>query len=177
MGLNCFILYETNGIKTSNTASMILPTQNSNTIAVSSVDVSFHATVNGKSLLSISYENKGTKNIDDAVVNVIGNVSESTQSIELGTVAAEKSYTKYYNVIFAEAGNQTISLVLSYTDINGQHVDTNLGSFKVSVDEENNTSAVKFTESSLLKWSGKIITLIALVCAAIAAFMYIMKRK
>lgn len=176
VGLSCHLIYETNGVRTTNDSSMILPTQNNTTISVYTVEVSSHATVNGKSLLSISYANKGKQNIVDAVITVVGNVSESTREIELGTIAAEKSYTKDANVIFTDSGDQIISLVLTYTDIDGKHAESDLGSFKVDVSEENSQNIVEETTDRSIIWIGRIVSIIALVCAAVLAFMYIRKR-
>ncbi|WP_026522045.1 hypothetical protein [Butyrivibrio sp. VCB2001] len=174
--LTCTIVYESYDKKITNVATMILPTQNISSIFVSSVDVSAHATINGKSLLSIGYVNNSLGNINDAVLTVNGNVSESTKNIELGAIAAGKSYTKDCNVIFTESGKQNISIVLTYTDLNGEVVESNLGTYSVNVGEENESGLVSNTNNEMLNTIGKGIALLAAVVAAIVAFLYIKKR-
>ena len=176
VGVSCFIVYETNGVKTSNTTSMILPTQNNVTVTVNSIDVSPHATVNGKSLLSVSYENKGNVKIDDAAITVEGNVSEATKNIELGTIAAEKSYTKDFNIIYNEAGDQSISLKLSYTDIDGKHVESDLGTFRVNVGEENEHQVAVNSGNVTIKWIGRIIALAAIIIAILVSVKFVKSR-
>ena len=78
------MIYETDGSRINNSATMVFPTKNNITVAVHSLDVSAHATVNGKSLLSISYSNNGVDNINDASLTIDGKVSDATRKIELG---------------------------------------------------------------------------------------------
>lgn len=173
---NCDIAYQTSGNRITNSASMILPTQNNVTVIVSSVDVSAHATVNGKSLLSVVYTNNGTYSINDAVISVKGNVSESSKEIQLDSIAAGKSYTKDFNVVFTEPGEQAISIVLSYTGVFGERVESELGDYTVNVGEEDGLQYVESDENSFYRWIGIMISIAAFVLAAVATVVYIKKR-
>lgn len=174
--LSCNMIYESAGNRINNTSTMVLPTQNISNIVVSSIDVSAHGTLNGKSLLSISYANNSAGNINDAVLRVDGNVSDTTKDIELGTIIAGKSYTKDCNVIFTESGAQTISIKLIYTDINGQSIESDLGTFNVTVGEESGSVLDSKADDPLLIWGGRAIAFVALIAAAVVTFIYIKKR-
>lgn len=173
---NCDIAYETDGKLIHNSSSMVLPTRNNDTVIVSSVDVSAHATVNCKSLLSIVYSNNGTNSINDATVFVKGNVSEESKEIDLDSISAGKSYAKDFSVVFTEPGEQTISILLSYTGIYGEHVETELGDYIVKVSEEKETQSVEPSKHHYSRVIGKIIALAAFALAAIAVFLYIKKH-
>ncbi len=173
---NCNIAYVSNGKLITNTSTMILPARDSNTVIVSSVDVSAHATVNNQSLLSISYYNKSSANINDATLHVNGNLNESSKTIELGSVVGGKSYTEDCNIIFTESGEQTISIELDYTDINGEQVQLDLGEFKVNVDEDGIEGTVKNSENTSLKGFGMLLSVLAFAAVVFTTIMYIKKR-
>ena len=174
--LTCSLIYEIGGNKITNASNMALPTQNISAVAVSAVDVSTHASLNGKSLLSITYSNNSAENINDAVLSVEGNVSETTRIIDLGSIVAGKSYTKDCYVIFTETGEQTITINLKYTNGNGDYLETELGSFKVNVEEMNSSDSSETTGNPMLAMIGRIITLVALAVAVIIALVYYKKR-
>ncbi|MBE5825477.1 MAG: hypothetical protein E7307_02460 [Butyrivibrio sp.] len=172
----CDIFYVSNGKQITNSSTMILPAQTDEVIEVSSLEVSAHAVINNKSLLSISYTNKGTDNINDAVIVVDGNVSESTHEIDLGSIVAGKAYNKDCNIIYTETGEQTISVMLKYTDVDGEQVQSDLGTFRVTVGNENTSTIIEKAKNPYLVWIGRGISAIALMAAAIVAFMYVRKR-
>ena len=174
--ISCDLTYETGKNRVTYTSKMVIPTQNVATIAVSSIDMSAHATLNGKSLLTLTYSNNGTNNINDAVLVIDGNVSDATQTIDLGNIVAGKSYTKDCNVIFTELGEQSITVTLKYTDVDGESVESELGTFKVNVGEESVSGVASKPANMTLALAGRIIALVALCLAAVATFVYIKKR-
>ncbi len=173
---NCTMNYVMGGMKISNSSTMILPGLSNEAISVNSLEVSAHAVKNNQSLLSISYSNKGDDNINDAVIVVDGNVSESTKEIDLGAVAAGKTYNKDYNVIYTESGEQTISVMLKYTDVNGEQVQLDLGTFRVTVAEENASTIIEKEQNPYLVWIGRGISAVAFIIAVIISFMYVKKH-
>lgn len=172
----CDLVYVCGGQRCTNSASMILIGKSYDVIAVNSLEVSAHAAKNSQSLLSIGYSNKGSDNIIDAKLVIEGNVSESTREIELGAIAAGKAYNKDFNVIFTESGDQTISVMLSYTDLSGEAVQTGLGTFRVNVTEENVSTIIEKAPNPILVWVGRGIAAVSLFLAVIAVIVYIKKR-
>jgi hypothetical protein len=174
--LNCELTYGCGDFKLSNMVSMMLPTHKIAAITVNSLGVSNQAMLNGNSLLSISYSNTSTTNISDAVIIVDGKISENTQKIDLGIIAADKSYTKDFNIIFTEPGEQSISIKLKYTNVNGESIETELGSFNVNVVEENDLVINSHVANPSLVWMGRGLALAAFLVAAFATIVYIRKR-
>lgn len=172
----CNIVYVSSEKQISNTSTMILPARGSNTIIVSTIDVSAHANVDSKSLLSIGYYNKSSENVNDATLHVEGNISESTKTINLDTVIGGKNYIKDCNIIFTEAGEQTISIKLDYTDINGESVQQDLGEFKINVDEASEVGLDSNSGNPLLQTVGMIISLVAFIMVIYITISYVKKR-
>jgi hypothetical protein len=173
---NCTMNYVMDGMKITNSSTMVLPGLSNVAISVNSLEVSAHAVKNSQSLLSINYSNKGAYNINDAVVVVDGNVSEATKEIDLGTVAAGKAYNKDCNVIYTESGEQTITVMLKYTDVNGEQVQSDLGTFRVTVAEENTSTIIEKENNPYLVWIGRGIAAVALLIAIVVFVMYVRKH-
>ena len=173
---NCNMSYVIGNMKMTNSSTMTLPGISAEVVSVNSVEVSAHAVKNNQSLLSISYSNNGVDNINDAVVVVDGNVSESTKEIDLGTVAAGKAYSKDCNIIYTESGEQTITVMLKYTDVNGEQVQSDLGTFRVTVAEENASTIIEKEQNPYLVRIGRGISAIALIMAVLISFMYVRKH-
>lgn len=172
----CEIVYESGGKKITNRATMILPSDSVSSVVVRSVEVSSHAIVNGKSLLSINYSNNSTESINDAQLIVDGNVSESSRVIDLDYLGAGKNYTKDCNVVFTQTGEQQIAIRLQYTDRDGNVVENELGTYNVTVEQQTSTGATESVENTTLKWGGRAIAAIAFFLAAGAVFFYVKKR-
>ncbi len=174
--LSCEFRYETSGVGVSNIATIVIPTSGGSTIGVKSIDVSSHAIVNGKSLLSLTYVNQSSANITDAQLVIDGNVSSSSKVIKLDTVYAGKSYTQDYYVTFKEAGNQEINISLQYTDISGETVVTDLGTFGVSVSKEDTEGSEIKADNPILKMAGRGIAGVMFLAAVASIVLYIKKR-
>ncbi len=172
----CNLTYEIGGIKTTNSSTMVLPTQNMSAVVINSIDVNTHASINGKSLLSIDYSNNSSENAIDAMLLVDGNVSDSTRIIDLGSVISGKSYTKDCFIVFTEAGEQTIKINLKYTNKDGEHIEHELGSYIVRVDENVDSGVNEKYVSPVLIVAGRILSLLALVIAGIITFAFMKNR-
>ena len=175
LDLVCEFDYETSGMSMSNTASIAIPTSGGSTIGVKDIDVSSHAIVNAKSLLSFSYVNQSNINITDAKLLVDGNVSSDSETIELDTIYAGKSYSNDYYVIFTEAGNQDVSITLTYTDSNDEVIEMDLGTFSVNVTKETVTTSTTGT-SPIIKWVGRVVAALMMLAAVATVVIYIKKR-
>ncbi len=173
---NCNLTYVIGGRKITNSSTMILPGLSSEIISVNTLEVSAHAVKNNQSLLSIGYSNKGADNINDAVIVVEGNVSESTKKIDLGSIVAGKTYNKDCNIIYTMSGEQTVTVTLNYTDADGEQVKSDLGTFRVTVAEENAPTIIEKKKNPYLVWVGRGISAVALIIAAIVSFLYVKKR-
>ncbi|MBQ7148236.1 MAG: hypothetical protein IJR96_05750 [Pseudobutyrivibrio sp.] len=174
--LICDFKYETAGMSMNNVSTIVIPTSGGSTIGVKSIDVSTHAIVNGKSLLSFSYVNQSSSNITDAALIIDGNVSSSSREIQLDTVYAGKSYTGDYYVTFKEAGNQEINISLQYTDVTGETVVTDLGTFGVTVSKENVSEVETKVENPILKWAGRGIAGLVFLAVVVSIIVYIKKK-
>ena len=173
--LTCQFDYESSGSRMNNMATIVIPTSGGNTIGVKSIDVSSHAIVNGKSLLSFNYVNLSNKNITDAVLTVEGNVSSNSKKIKIDTVYAGKSYSHDYYLTFTEAGNQDINIKLSYTDIDGETIETDLGNYSVTVSKESEMAEAS-TPNTIITWIGRAIAAIAGLAVVFVVVVYIKKR-
>ena len=173
---SCEFVYETSGKLITNSSTMMLPSQTKSSITVNSVDVSAHAYLNSKSLLSVNYTNNSEVNINDAVLVVNGAVGESSQNIELGTVLAGKSYIKDYNIVFVQPGVQTIEIKFRYTNVDGKPMELELGTYDINVDEEKYSEFSVKNENTTLSWIGNMIAVVSGLCVAIVVAVYIKKR-
>lgn len=174
--INFDIIYESGDFKYTNNASILIPTHLISEINVNSLDVSKHPTINSKSLLSISYTNNTNKNISDAVLVVEGNVSEDTQQIDLGNIAADKTYIKDFDIVFTEAGEQSIIVKLKYTNVNGEYIEDELGDYTVDVRNENDFSISNYSRNAILVWLGRALALVSTIGALLVTVIYVRKR-
>ncbi|SCZ79688.1 hypothetical protein [Pseudobutyrivibrio xylanivorans] len=174
--LTCRFDYASQNARLTNTAMIVIPISGGNTIGVKSINVSSHAIVNGKSLLTFSYVNQSSSNITDAKLSIEGNVSSASKEISLDTVYAGKAYTQDFYVTFKEPGNQAIKVTLQYTDVDGEVTVTDLGTFDVTVSkqnvEEENNSQISFVVSLI----GKIVAMAIIIFAAAVMYVYIKKK-
>lgn len=159
----------------SNSSTMVITSSSGKSLVVKSLDISTHAILNGKSLLNINYSNKSNGNITDAELLIEGNVSDDSKKIKLDTAYAGKSYNKDYNVTFIEAGTQDVKVKLVYTDITGERMQTDLGSFNIIVSPEATSATVSKTNTILL-WCGRALAGIAFVIALFTVFLHLKKR-
>ncbi len=175
--LTCQFAYETGGQVVANSSTIVIPKSGGSTIGVKSVNLSSHAIVNGKSLLSLSYVNQSGSNISDAYLIIDGNVSKTSKRINLDTIYSGKSYTQDFYVTFTKPGNQDVSITLVYSDLSGEEVKTDLGTFGVTVSKENAQSKDNSTVEKVLLWAGRGVALLAGVAVLIVIFNYIKKYR
>ncbi|WP_196805731.1 hypothetical protein [Butyrivibrio sp. WCD2001] len=159
----------------SSTSTMILTTSSGKSLAVKSIDINAHAILNGKSLLNISYVNMTNGNITDAELLIEGNVSDDSKKIRLDTVYAGKTYTKDYNVTFTNAGEQAVKVKLVYTDITGERMQADLGTFSVTVSPEVSSNKPSGTNAILL-WGGRALAAVVLLAIVGICFTYFKKK-
>lgn len=172
----CKFDYQTGGTKASNTSTMMIPTSGGSTVNVKSVSLSSRASVNAKTLLSISYSNNSDTNISDARLLIDGKVSTDSQFIKLGTIRAGKNYSEDLHVTFTEEGSQEISIKLAYTDVTGETVEIDLGNHVVSVGEELATTKNGYGYNRTLALVGKLVAAVALLIAAVCTLFYFKKK-
>lgn len=175
LDLVCKFDYASMNTKMTNTATIVIPNSGGGSIEVKSTSVSSHATVNGESLLSISFANLTSEKITDAEILVNGNVSPDSRVISLGTIKANKNYSEDLRIKFTEAGDQEIELVFAYTDVDGQRVETDLGKYSVEV-EENQVITISNENEEMILWIGRGISALGLILAAVVIILYIKKR-
>ncbi len=174
--LTCKIDYESNGKALKNSATMMLPAASGAELYVQSVGLISKAIVNANTLLSINYSNKSTKNIEDAVLIINGNVTGDSSRIKLGTAYAQKSYMKDYHVTFTEVGRQDITISLAYTNTNGEEVTTELGSYSVDVSEQSESAKKSTHASPQVILAGRVVATLAGIIALIAVIVYIRRK-
>ena len=175
LDLECRFDYASMNTKMLNTATVVIPNSGGRSIEIKSTNVSTHATVNGESLLSISFVNLTNEKVTDAEILVNGNVSPDSRVISLGTIKANKNYSEDLRIKFTEAGDQEIELVFAYTDVDGQRVETDLGKYSVEV-EENQVITISNENEEIILWIGRGISALGLILAAVVIILYIKKR-
>ena len=173
--ITCQFDYITSNNKMGNTSTIVIPASGGTTLGVKSIDLSSHAIVNGKSLLSFRYANNSEVNITDAKLVIDGNVSKSGKTIKLDTAYAGKSYNKDFYVTFVEAGDQEISVKLEYTDVDGSEVSTDLGTYRILVSKETEEDVV-VTPNRMLSLAGKAVGVLVLLGAACVTIIYVKKH-
>lgn len=171
----CKFDYASLNTKMTNSATIVIPSSGGGSVEIKSISVSSHATVNGESLLSISYANLTNERISDAEITVSGNVSNESSVIKLDAIKAGKSYSEDCRITFTQAGDQEIEVVFAYTDIDGTRVETNLGKYSVEV-EENQTVAEDDGNAETMLWVGRGISVLAFILAVILIVIYIKRR-
>ena len=171
----CKFDYVSFNTQMSNSATIVIPSSGGGSIEVKSISVSSHATVNGESLLSISYANLTNEKITDAEIIVTGNVSFDSKNIPLDAIKAGKSYSNDCRITFTQAGDQEIEVVFAYTDYDGTRVELNLGKYSVDVEENQSVSTTDDSSETML-WAGRGISAAGLVLAIVAIILYIKKR-
>ena len=174
--ITCQFDYISSNNKLGNTSTIVIPASGGTTLGVKSIDLSSHAIVNGKSLLSISYVNQSASNINDARLVVDGNVSKNSKNIKLDTIYSGKSYTEDFYVTFKKAGEQTVNVKLVYTDSDGEEKTNDLGTFGVTVSKEAASENNNSTVNVVLTWVGRVIAALGLMAALAVVFIYIKKR-
>ncbi len=174
LDLICTFDYASSNTRMNNSAIVVIPTSGGGSVEIKSINVSSHATVNGDSLLSISYANRTAEKIADAEILVSGNVSVNSRVIKLDPIKAGKSYSEDCKISFIEEGDQEIEVVFAYTDIDGQRVENNLGKFSVDVEEESTVS--EEDDDQMMTWIGRGIAIAGLLFALVASIWYIKKR-
>lgn len=173
--ITCQFDYISSNNKLGNTSTIVIPASGGTTLGVKSIDLSSHAIVNGKSLLSFRYANNSEVNITDAKLVINGNVSESSKAIKLDTAYAGKSYNKDFYVTFVEDGDQEITVTLEYTDIDGSEVSTDLGTYRILVSKETEEDVVA-TPNRMLSMAGKAVGVLVLLGAVCVTIVYIKKH-
>ena len=159
-----------------NTATIVIPLAGSNTLDVKTVEVSAHANVGGKSLLSIGLSNNSVSNINDARIIIEGNVTEESKSIELDAINSGKNYSKDCQIVFTQPGEQEITISIEYTDETGEICSEDLGTYKVMVSEENDTTDGEEDTNQTLRFIGLGIAGAAVIALIIAIIAYFKKR-
>ena len=173
--LSCAFSYVTLNTAVSNTATIVIPNSGGGSVEVKSANVSSHATVNGESLLSVSYVNLTNEKISNAEILVDGNVSADSKAIDLGAIGAGKSYSEDCRIKFTEAGDQEIKIVFAYTDVDGTRVETDLGKYSVEV-VENQQVTEEEENSEIMLWLGRGISAVGIILIIVAVILYIRKR-
>ena len=173
--ITCQFDYISSNTKLGNTSTIVIPASGGTTLGVKSIDLSSHAIVNGKSLLSFRYANNSEVNITDAKLVINGNVSNSSKAIKLDTAYAGKSYNKDFYVTFVEDGDQEITVTLEYTDIDGSEVSTDLGTYRILVSKETEEDVV-VTPNRMLSMAGKAVGVLVLLGAVCVTIVYIKKH-
>ncbi len=169
------IFYISGNTNESNKVSIVLPALGGTPVTVKSLEVGSSAIVNSKSLLSLTLWNNSLENITDARIIITGNVSEDSKEIQLETLNSMKNYYEDCQITFTTLGSQEIEIKLTYTDVNGQVIETNLGSYNVTVNEQASNVDPDNTNKSI-QLLGRGLAIAGLLAACVAAFVYIKKR-
>lgn len=176
VAIDCNFSYLVAGQMAGNQVKIAIPSTTGYSLNISSIKLAERATVGAKSLINFQITNISSSEIKDAVLVVYGNVDEKTQSIPLGTIAANKEYLKDYYVSFNTVGDQEVILTLNYTDANGDYISIDEGKYTVKVDKASDVSNVTIKGSSMIANIGYIVAGVSCLIVLIIVIIYIKKH-
>ncbi|MCR4792400.1 MAG: hypothetical protein K5871_06600 [Lachnospiraceae bacterium] len=173
--LVCDFAYTGESGPINNTLYIVLPSTESAPVVIKNIDISTHAVLNSKTLVSITLWNNSSENITDARLLIDGPVSDESREIVLGTLYSQQNYAEDCQVVFNEMGNQAITIRLQYTDLNGELRETELGTYQVTVAKSVEEYHANFS-NDILKYIGWGIAAFAVIASLYIFVGYAKKR-
>ncbi len=173
--LICEFAYEDGRGQRTNKMSIVLPSNGGTPVVAKTLEITPTAIINSKTLLSVTLWNNSSEDITDARLLIQGPVSEDSKSISLDTLSALQNYSQDCQISFTELGNQSVSIVLQYTDLNGQIRESDLGSYTVMV-EANDSDNFSNSSDRRLKLLGLSLMVTSLFIVLLISIYYIKKR-
>ncbi|WP_408071400.1 hypothetical protein [Butyrivibrio sp. JL13D10] len=132
-------LYYTDNYRTENVQQLVLalPVSTGGKLSLSRVDIPSSMYVGSNNRINVSYRNNGLSAINDVVLHLSGDGMES-KDISLGSIGSSTSMTSDAYVDFDSEGEHTVDMFFSYTDKDGQTLQTDVVTytFKVNAYEE-----------------------------------------
>lgn len=176
VAVGCDFTYFVNGEVANNQLMLAIPSTTGYSLNISSVKVAEKAFVGAKSLINFKITNISASEIMDAELVVSGNVEEESKTIKLGKISSNKQYLKDYYVAFTESGQQTITLILNYTDSNGEYISIDQGSYTVNVEPAKDSSYSVTKKTSPIVIVGYSLAGVACLAVLVIVILYIKKH-
>ena len=176
VAVGCDFTYFVNGEVANSQLMLAIPSTTGYSLNISSVKVAEKAFVGAKSLINFKITNISASEIMDAELLVSGNVEEESKTIKLGKITSNKQYLKDYYVAFTESGQQTITLILNYTDSNGEYISIDQGSYTVNVEPAKDSSYSVTKKTSPIVIVGYSLAGVACLAVLVIVILYIKKH-
>lgn len=169
--INTYVTY-------SNEVAISVPITFDKSFSISNVSVAETATVGATTLVSLSYCNNDAGTVSDVVLNINGEIDESTSKVEIGELMSGQTGVKDTYVKFLNAGTKTLELSLTYKDSVGRLVTKNLGKQTVEVAPAiNNNDATVSVEQDKNIVNLKFVVGVIFVLLVVAGIVVIRNKK
>lgn len=174
--------YTMSGEDTEKSSSVFIPVKQNGGIVINGVSVADSAKIGSKALISITYENSSDETLKNVTFNLDGNIEEDGKTVEIGNLESGASDYHDAYVKFTELGEQTVSISVEYTDMEGNKFTKDVSNEVITVSEgevvNNNTTVIMpDQENGILKTVLKYLVLVAIFVLLVVTYKIIVKKK
>ena len=174
--------YTMSGEDTEKSSSVFIPVKQNGGIVINGVSVADSAKIGSKALISITYENSSDETLKNVTFNLDGNIEEDGKTVEIGNLESGASDYHDAYVKFTELGEQTVSISVEYTDMEGNKFTKDVSNEVITVSEgevvNNNTTVIMpDQENGILKTVLKYLVLVAIFVLLVVTYKVIVKKK
>ena len=174
--------YTMSGEDTEKSSSVFIPVKQNGGIVINGVSVADSAKIGSKALISITYENSSDETLKNVTFNLDGNSEEDGKTVEIGNLESGASDYHDAYVKFTELGEQTVSISVEYTDMEGNKFTKDVSNEVITVSEgevvNNNTTVIMpDQENGILKTVLKYLVLVAIFVLLVVTYKVIVKKK
>lgn len=174
--------YTMSGEDTEKSSSVFIPVKQNGGIVINGVSVAESAKIGSKALISITYENSSDETLKNVTFNLDGNIEEDGKKVEIGNLESGASDYHDAYVKFTELGEQTVSISVEYTDMEGNKFTKDVSNEVITVSEgevvNNNTTVIMPDQKNgILKTVLKYLVLVAIFVLLVVTYKVIVKKK
>lgn len=176
------LIYTMSGEDTEKTSSVFIPVKQNGGIVINGVSVADSAKIGSRALISVTYENSSDETLKNVTFHLDGNIEEEGKTVSIGNLESGASDYHDAYVIFTELGEQTVSISVEYTDMEGNKFTKDVSNEVINVSEgevvnNNNTVIVPNQEHGILKTVLKYLVLVAILVLLVVTYKVITKKK
>lgn len=169
----------------STTSKIYLYVNNRNEISISKIELTDGCYINQNVTISAYYENFGTKEIKNIVLNVSGDILENQKALNVGDIAAKKTTFIDHQIQFTSLGVQEITIWFTYEDESGIKYETEHYNKNILVTQQEEVTYQPDAEGQKIDDQGVFVSItenIVLISAAlgivvIVAVVLLLRRR
>ncbi len=175
--------YTMSGDDTERSSAVYIPIKQDGGIEINGVSVADSAKIGSRALISITYGNSSDETLKNVTFHLEGNIEEEGKTVNIGNLESRASDYHDAYVIFTELGEQTVSISVEYTDMEGNKFTKDVSNEVITVSEgeitNNNTNTVVMPNErhGILKTILKYLVLVAILVLLVVTFKVITKKK